>query len=166
MLWIASIIKGYDEMDASDAEHVSDVLVKVGQEYAISAEALMATFQRDDTALHTSGTDFEKSAALFAATNVSLQNAETTGTMQKAVSARIRGATTELEEMDEKTDESAQDLSNKYREEIKALSSVDIVKDENTYKDMYDIFVQLTEVWDNMEDVSQSRIAEISWWYT
>lgn len=63
--------------------------------------------------------------------------------------------------MDEKTDESAQDLSNKYREEIKALSSVDIMKDENTYKDMYDIFVQLTEVWDNMEDVSQSRVAEI-----
>ena len=81
MLWIASIIKGYDEMDASDAEHVSDVLVKVGQEYAISAEALMATFQRGDTALHTFGTDFEKSAALFAATNVSLQNAETTGTI-------------------------------------------------------------------------------------
>ena len=55
--------------------------------------------------------------------------------------------------MDEKTDESAQDLSNKYREEIKALSSVDIMKDENTYKDMYDIFVQLTEVWEDRKSV-------------
>ena len=47
---ITSIIKGY-EMDASDAEHVSDVLVKVGQEYAISAEELMAAFQRGGAAL-------------------------------------------------------------------------------------------------------------------
>lgn len=156
---ITSIIKGY-EMDASDAEHVSDVLVKVGQEYAISAEELMAAFQRGGAALHASGTDFEKSAALFAATNASLQNAETTGTMWKTVSARIRGATTELEEMGEETDGLAQGLS-KYREEIIALSGVDIMKDENTYKDMYDIFVQLAEVWDNMEDVSQSRVAEI-----
>ena len=156
---ITSIIKGY-ELDANDAEHVSDVLVKVGQEYAISAEELMAAFQRGGAALHASGTDFEKSAALFAATNASLQNAETTGTMWKTVSARIRGATTELEEMGEETDGLAQGLS-KYREEIKTLSGVDIMKDENTYKDMYDIFVQLAEVWDNMEDVSQSRVAEI-----
>lgn len=156
---ITSIIKGY-ELDANDAEHVSDVLVKVGQEYAISAEELMAAFQRGGAALHASGTDFEKSAALFAATNASLQNAETTGTMWKTVSARIRGATTELEEMGEETDGLAKGLS-KYREEIKALSGVDIMKDENTYKDMYDIFVQLAEVWDNMEDVSQSRVAEI-----
>ena len=156
---ITSIIKGY-ELDANDAEHVSDVLVKVGQEYAISAEELMAAFQRGGAALHASGTDFEKSAALFAATNASLQNAETTGTMWKTVSARIRGATTELEEMGEETDGLAQGLS-KYREEIKALSGVDIMKDENTYKDIYDIFVQLAEVWDNMEDVSQSRVAEI-----
>ena len=156
---ITSIIKGY-ELDANDAEHVSDVLVKVGQEYAISAEELMAAFQRGGAALHASGTDFEKSAALFAATNASLQNAETTGTMWKTVSARIRGATTELEEMGEETDGLAQGLS-KYREEIKALSGVDIMKDENTYKDMYDIFVRLAEVWDNMEDVSQSRVAEI-----
>lgn len=156
---ITSIIKGY-ELDANDAEHVSDVLVKVGQEYAISAEELMAAFQRGGAALHASGTDFEKSAALFAATNASLQNAETTGTMWKTVSARIRGATTELEEMGEETDGLAQGLS-KYMEEIKALSGVDIMKDENTYKDMYDIFVQLAEVWDNMEDVSQSRVAEI-----
>ena len=45
--------------------------------------------------------------------------------MWKTVSARIRGATTELEEMGEETDGLAQGLS-KYREEIMALSGVDI----------------------------------------
>lgn len=157
---LTSIIKGYS-MDVSEAEHVSDVLVKVGQEYAISAEELMEAFQRGGAALYASGTDFEKSAALFAATNASLQNAESVGTMWKTVSARIRGATTELSEMGEETEGLADGLS-KYREEIKALSGVDIMKDENTYKDMYDIFVELAKVWDDMKsDEARSRVAEI-----
>lgn len=79
---ITSIIKGFD-MKASDAEHVSDVLVQVGQKYAISAEELMEAFERGGAALNASGTSFEKSAALFAATNASLQNASTTGTLWK-----------------------------------------------------------------------------------
>ena len=157
---MTSIIKGYN-MDVSQAEHVSDVLVKVGQEYAISAEELMAAFQRGGAALYASGTDFEKSAALFAATNASLQNAESVGTMWKTVSARIRGAKTELEEMGEDTEGLADGLS-KYREEIKSLSGVDIMIDDNTYKDMYDIFVELAQVWDNMKsDEARSRVAEI-----
>ena len=79
---ITSILKGYG-LDPSDAEHVSDVLIEVGQKYAISASELMEAFQRGGAALYASGTDFEKSAALFAATNASLQNAATTGTLWK-----------------------------------------------------------------------------------
>ena len=75
---LTSIIKGYN-MDVENSEHVADVLVDVGQKYAISAEELMAAFQRGGAALAASGTDFEKSAALFAATNASLQNAESVG---------------------------------------------------------------------------------------
>nr|DAF12262.1 MAG TPA: minor tail protein [Caudoviricetes sp.] len=79
---ITSIIKGYG-MDVSQAEHVSDVLISVGQNYAISAEELMQAFQRGGAAMAASGTDFEKTAALFAATNASLQNASTVGTLWK-----------------------------------------------------------------------------------
>lgn len=91
---LTSIIKGFG-MEASDAEHVSDVLINVGQKYAISAEELMEAFERGGAAMNASGTSFEESAALFAATNASLQNASTTGTLWKTVSARIRGAKTE-----------------------------------------------------------------------
>lgn len=63
--------------------------------------------------------------------------------------------------MGEETDGLADGLS-KYRKEIIQLSGVDIMKDENTYKDMYDIFVELAQVWDNMKsDEARSRIAEI-----
>lgn len=157
---ITSIIKGYN-LNPGDAERVSDVLVTVGKNYAISAEELMTAFERGGAALSASGTDFEKSAALFAATNASLQNAQMTGTMWKTVSARIRGATTELEEMGEDTTGLAEGLS-KYRDEIKALSGVDIMKNENEYKDMYDIFTELAHVWDNINgDEAKARVAEI-----
>lgn len=75
---LTSIIKGFG-MEASDAEHVSDVLINVGQKYAISAEELMEAFERGGAAMNASGSSFEESAALFAATNASLQNASTTG---------------------------------------------------------------------------------------
>ena len=79
---ITSIIKAYG-MDVSNVEHVSDVLIQVGQKYAISAEELMQAFERGGAAMAASNTSFEQTAALFAATNASLQNASTTGMLWK-----------------------------------------------------------------------------------
>lgn len=64
--------------------------------------------------------------------------------------------------MGEETDDVAYGLS-KYRDEIKALTGgVDIMVDDEHYKDMYDIFVELASVWDTIEsDTNRSRIAEI-----
>lgn len=157
---LTSILKGYS-LDVEDAEHIADVLVEVGQSYAISAEELMTAFENGGAALAASGTSFEQSAALFAATNAALQDASSVGTMWKTVSARIRGATTELEELGEETDGLADGLS-KYRDEIISLTGVDIMIDDDTYKDMYDIFTELATVWDDMaSEEAQARVSEI-----
>lgn len=164
---ITAIIKGYG-LQVEDSERVTDVLVEVGRKYAISAGELMEAFQRGGAALYATGTDFEKSAALFAAANASIQNASTVGTALKAVSARIRGAKSELEEMGEDATDVAEGFS-KYREEIMALTNVggsggfDIMANVDTgeYKDIYEIFVGLSEVWDQLSDTTQARVAEI-----
>lgn len=164
---LTSIIKGYN-LDVSDAEHVADVLIDVGQKYAISAGELMEAFQRGGAALNASGTTFEESAAIFAAANAAIQDSSTIGTAMKTVSARIRGAKTELQEMGEATEDVANGLS-KYRGELMALTNVngsggvDIMAnaDAGEYKSMYDIFTEISKVWDNMSDVTQSRVAEI-----
>lgn len=75
---LTSIIKAFG-MQVSDSEHVADVLVNVGQKYAISAEELMAAFERGGSALAATGTSFDKATALFAAANASMQNAEKIG---------------------------------------------------------------------------------------
>lgn len=158
---LTSIIKGFN-MDVSEAEHVADVLVEVGQKYAVSAGEMMEAYEKSGAALNAANTSFEKSAGLIAAANASVQNASTVGTALKTISARIRGAKSELEELGEDTSDLADGFS-KYAEEIKALTGFDIMVDgsTDTYKDIYDIFEGISKVWANLSDTQQARVSEI-----
>lgn len=75
---LTSIIKGYG-LEASDATRVSDVLAKVGKDYAISAEELMSALERGGAALNVANTSFEESVALAAAGNAAIQDPEKVG---------------------------------------------------------------------------------------
>lgn len=75
---LTSIIKGYG-LEASDATRVSDVLAKVGKDYAISAEELMSALERGGAALNVANTSFEQSVALAAAGNAAIQDPEKVG---------------------------------------------------------------------------------------
>lgn len=158
---ITSIIKGYD-MNVSDTEHVADVLVQVGQKYAVSAGEMMEAFEKSSAALGATNTSFEKSAGLIAAANAAVQNASTVGTALKTISARIRVSETELSELGEDTSDLADGFS-KYAEELKSITGFDILVEgtTNTYKDIYDIFEGISKVWDQLSDTQQSRVAEI-----
>ena len=47
------------------------------------------------------------------------------------------------------------------RKEILALSGVDIMLDENTFKSTYDIMDELAEKWQDLTDVEQATITEL-----
>ena len=81
-------------------------------------------------------------------------------TALKTISARITKSTSDLEELGEDYSDLADGMS-KYREEIKAMSGVDIMINDNTYKDVYDIFKELSQVWDQLSQTQQARISEI-----
>lgn len=158
---LTSIIKGY-QLNVEDASHVSDVLVEVGQNYAISAGELMTAFEKSGAALNATGLSFEKSAGLLAAANASVQNASTVGTALKTVSARMRKSEAELAELGESTDDLADGFS-KYAAEIQALSGVDIMVEgtTDTFRDLYDIFNDISQVWDELTNTQQARLSEI-----
>lgn len=89
------------------------------------------------------------------------QNAQKTGTIWNTVAARITASVSQLEEMGEETDGLADGFS-KYREELLALTGVDVQKSTGEYRDLYDIFVDLASVWDNLRsDQARSRVGEI-----
>ena len=73
---------------------------------------------------------------------------------------RIRGAKTELEEAGLETDGMVESTA-KLREEIKALSGVDIMLNENTFKSTYDIMDELAVKWKDLTDIQQASITEL-----
>lgn len=75
---ITSVMKSY-EMDASDAEHISDVLTEVGRQYSVSASGLAEALTISGDALSKSNTSFEKSVALLAAGNAEVHDAKEVG---------------------------------------------------------------------------------------
>lgn len=79
--------------------------------------------------------------------------------MWKTVSARIRGAKTELTEMGEETDDMVESTS-KLRSLVKGITGFDIMKDENTFKDIYDIIIGISEKWDSLNDIDQASLLE------
>lgn len=73
---------------------------------------------------------------------------------------RIRGADTELQQAGLDTEGMAESTA-KLREEIKALSGVDIMKNENEFKSTYDILDELSTKWADLTDIQQASLTEL-----
>ncbi|MDD6530600.1 MAG: phage tail tape measure protein [Prevotella copri] len=157
--FMTAILKGFRK-NASDAEGIGDMLTLVGKKYAISAEELGAALERGGASMAAANNTLEESIALLAAGNAAVQNAETVGNAMKTVTMRIRGSSAEdLEEAGLATDNLCESTS-KLREEIKALSGVDIMLNEDTYKSTYQILLEISQVWDRLTDVNRATLLE------
>ena len=73
---------------------------------------------------------------------------------------RLRGATTDLQEAGLDTEGMAESTA-KLREEIIALSGVDIMLDESTFKNSYQILDELSQKWEDLSDIKQARLTEL-----
>lgn len=115
--------------------------------------------QRSAASFNAANTSLEKSVALVTATNSVIQDPEKVGNMWKTVSARIRGAKSELSALGEDTDGMVESTS-KLRDLIKGITGFDIMKDENTFKDIYDIVVGIGEKYNDLSDIDQASLLE------
>lgn len=69
-------------------------------------------------------------------------------------------AKTELEDAGLDTENMAESTA-KLREEIKALSGVDIMIDDNNFKSTYDILDELAKKWKDLTDIQRASITEL-----
>lgn len=155
---LISTLRGF-KLEADQAEHVIDVFNEVSNNEAISSAGIGDALQRSAAAFNAANTSLEKSVALVTATNSVIQDPDKVGNMWKTVSARIRGAKTELTEMGEETDDMVESTS-KLRSLVKGITGFDIMKDENTFKDIYDIVIGISEKWDSLNDIDQASLLE------
>ena len=160
---LISTIQGFQNLDISDTMSVVDILNKISNEFPASAGGLGESLRRSSAALSAAGNSLQESVALITAADAVLQDPASTGTMMKTVSAYLRASKTELEEAGESTDGMANSVS-ELRGELLALTGqrVDIMlPDGQTYKNTYTILKEISEVWDDLTDVSQANVLNL-----
>jgi TP901 family phage tail tape measure protein len=155
---LISTLRGF-QLEADQAEHIIDVFNEVSNNEPIDSGGIGDALQRSAASFNAANTSLEKSVSLITGTNLVLQDPEKVGNMWKTVSARLRGANAELKEMGEDTDGMVTSTS-KLRDLIKGMTGFDIMKDDNTFKDVYDIVVGIGEKWDSLSDVNQASLLE------
>lgn len=75
---------------------------------------------------------------------------------------RLRGAKTEMKKAGESTDGMAESVS-KLREQFKALSGVDIMKNGGkSFKSTYEILDELSKVWGDLSDIAKANVTELA----
>lgn len=155
---LISTLQGF-QLEADEAESVIDKFNEVSNNFAISSGGIGEGLQRSAAAFNAANTDLSQSIALVTATNEIVQDPDTVGNMWTTVSARIRGAKTELENMGEDTEDMVESTS-KLRDLVKGITGVDIMVDENTFKDIYTIVTQIGEKWGEINDIDQAALLE------
>lgn len=96
--------------------------------------------------MNAANTSLEKTISLGAAAQAIVQDSAVVGTALKSVSTRIRG-------IDEETQQLSDDLVN-IKSDIYDLTNqkVRIMIDNDTYKDIYTILDEISQVWDELSD--------------
>lgn len=155
---LISTLKGF-QLEADQAEHIVDVFNEVSNNEAISSGGIGEALQRSAASFNAASTSLEKSVSLVTATNSVLQNPEKVGNMWRTVSARLRGSETELKEMGEDTDGLVTSTS-KLQALVKGITGFDIMKDKDTYKDIYDIVLGIGEKWKDLSDIDRASLLE------
>lgn len=152
-------MKAFD-IKAEDSIKIVDDYNQIGNQFALSASDIGEAMKRSASALEVGNNSFEEGIGMITAMNEIVQDAETTGTSLKVLSLRLRGAKADLKSMGEDTDGLAESTS-KLREQIKALSGVDIMLDDNTFKSTAQQVKELGAVFNDLSDSSQAALLEI-----
>lgn len=156
--YLISTLKGF-EMVPEEALSIVDKFNEVANNFAIDTAGIGTALERSSASFNAANTNLSESIALVTTANAVVQNPESVGTTFKTLSARIRGAKTELEELGEEEDSFTKSTS-KLRDLVKGMTGFDIMEDEDTFKSIYDILLGIGEEWDNLTDVERASLGE------
>lgn len=158
---IISTMHGFG-IEAENAMNIVDKFNEVGNNFAISSSGIGQALLRSASAMSEAGNTIDESIGLITAANSVVQNPESVGTAMKTLSLRIRGAKVELEDAGEDVDGMANSVS-ELQKKLLALTGgkVNIMLDENTFKNTTEILREMSTVWDDMTDVNRAAALEL-----
>lgn len=149
-------------IEAANSMEIVDKFNKIGNEFAISSEGIGVALQKSASALAAAGNSLEESIALVTAMNAVIQNPEIVGTAAKSLSMYLRAAKTEAEDAGESTEGMAKSVSELRAELLKLTNNkLDIMADDSSFKNTYQIIKELSEIWDELTDVDRANVLEL-----
>lgn len=163
------VVDGYDDV-VSKAEALIDKYNEIGNTASITTAEIAQGVQSVGSVFADANTSVDEFIALLAAGNRQYQDADALALALRTSALRIRGCTAELEEMGEET-EGVITSTAKLEEKIKALTDIDgiggvdgvsiLEEDGETFRSIYDIFLDISKVYQQMSDTDQSALLEL-----
>lgn len=147
-------------IEADNSISIINAFNEVGNKFALSSADIGEGLTQSASALAVGGNNLNESIAMITGITEITQDSASAGNALKTLSLRLRGTKVSLEEAGEDIDGMAETTS-KMRENIKALSGVDIMLDKDNYKSTYQIMREISNVWNDLTDVKQAGLLEL-----
>ncbi len=169
---IISGVQAYDVVDGyADVVNKADALIskynEVGNTSAITTKEIAEGVQKVGSVFSDANTSVDEFIALLASGNRQFQDADSLALGLRTSALRIRGCTAELEAMGEETDTVVTSTA-KLEEQIKALTNINgsggveiLEADGKTFRSIYDIFLDISKVYKDMNDTDASALLEL-----
>lgn len=157
---------GMDQL-AEKAQALNDRIDKIGNTASISQEEVARGIQAVGSVMSDANTSVDEFIALLGAGNRAVQDSDKVALAIRTSALRIRSATADLEEMGETTDGVIESTA-KLAEKIKALTDINgnggvsiLEEDEETFRSIYDIYNDISKVYDKMSDKNASALLDL-----
>lgn len=169
---IISGVQAYDVIDGYDnvidkAGALIDKYNEIGNTASITTAEIAQGVQTVGSVFSDANTSVDQFIALLSAGNRQFQNADTLALGLRTAALRIRGCKAELEKLGETT-EDVYTSSSKLAAKIEGLTNVDgkggiqiLEADGKTFRSIYDIFVDISKVYQKMSDTDQSALLDL-----
>ncbi|GAE05279.1 hypothetical protein JCM10914_1375 [Paenibacillus sp. JCM 10914] len=152
---LLSTIKGFGievDNEGKNVANIVDIYNEVGNKFSISSQGISEAMNSSATSLNSAGNTIEESVAMIAAANSSIQDPGKIGEGLNTISNRLRG----VGENGETLTEILPSLDSKF-----ASIGLTLKKSDNTYKSTFDIFQELSSVWDRLSSTEQIEITQL-----
>ncbi len=162
---LISGIQAYKDIDGytnaiDKATQLIDKYNVLGYRASITSEELAKGVEAVGSVFADANTDVNQFLSMLSAGNRQYQDANSLALGLRTSALRIRAAKVDLKSSGEDTDGVKSVLDN--QKAIKKLTNVDILeKDEKTVRSIYDIFLDISKVYQQMNDTDQSALLKI-----
>ncbi len=162
---LTTVMKSYN-MTVEEAIDIVDRFNNISNKYSVSAADIGEMLSNSISSLSIAGNSLDQAIAMGTTITEITGDASEAGNTLKVLSMRLRGASTEIENIGESTDGMAESTA-KLREKILALTNVtgksgfDIMADDDSFKSTYEIMKGISEVWQDISDVNQAALIEL-----